>query len=83
MVCRRDGGEFWLRRSPDKRPHPSAKFPIPLRLRPRLLLAAALIPCLLAGSGLAQTWRQARPGYRLQFPRDHANHPEYRIGWWY
>ena len=83
MVRRRSGGQFWSRRSPGKRPHSSAKFPIPLRRRPRLLLAAALIPCLLAGAGWAQTWRQARPGYRLQFPRDHASHPEYRIEWWY
>ncbi len=51
--------------------------------RLRLLLAAVLIPCLLAGAGWAQTWRQAGPGYRLQFPRDHASHPEYRIEWWY
>jgi len=83
MVYRREGGEFWSRRFPDKKPHPSAKFPIPLRLRPRFLLAAALIPCLLAATGWTQTWRQAQSGYRLQLPRDHATHPEYRIEWWY
>ncbi len=83
MVYRREGGEFWSRRFPDKKPHPSAKFPIPLRLRPRFLLAAALIPCLLAATGWTQTWRQAQSGYRLQLPRDHASHPEYRIEWWY
>jgi len=59
------------------------KHSIPPRRRPRLLLAAALIPCLLAATGWTQTWRQARPGYRLNFPRDHASHPEYRIEWWY
>ena len=54
----------------------------PLR-GPRILLAAVLIPCLLAVTGWTQTWRQARPGYRFHFPRDHASHPEYRIEWWY
>jgi len=28
-------------------------------------------------------WRQAETGYTLQFPRDHGNHPDYRIEWWY
>jgi predicted secreted hydrolase len=28
-------------------------------------------------------WRQALPGYSLQFPRDHASHPDYKIEWWY
>ena len=28
-------------------------------------------------------WRQAAPGYVLQFPRDHASHPDYKIEWWY
>jgi predicted secreted hydrolase len=23
------------------------------------------------------------PGYRMQFPRDHGSHPEYRQEWWY
>lgn len=83
MVHRRDGGQFWSRRSPDKRRLPRARLPIPPRRRPRLLLAAALVPCLLASAGWTQTWRQARPGYRLHFPRDHASHPEYRVEWWY
>ena len=28
-------------------------------------------------------WRRAAPGYVLEFPRDHASHPEYRVEWWY
>ena len=28
-------------------------------------------------------WRQALPGYKFQFPRDHASHPEFKIEWWY
>lgn len=28
-------------------------------------------------------FEQARPGYALEFPRDHGAHPGYRIEWWY
>jgi predicted secreted hydrolase len=28
-------------------------------------------------------YRQALPGYRYQFPRDHFDHPEFRTEWWY
>lgn len=28
-------------------------------------------------------WKYAAEGYTLQFPFDHASHPEYRIEWWY
>jgi len=31
----------------------------------------------------ADGFTQARPGLRLQFPRDHGPHPEFRIEWWY
>jgi predicted secreted hydrolase len=31
------------------------------------------------GSGFAQV----TPGHRLEFPRDHGAHPDYRIEWWY
>jgi len=24
-----------------------------------------------------------KPGYKLQFPRDHGAHPDYRVEWWY
>ena len=68
---------------PDKARRPQVKFRVWPRWRPRLLPAAILVPCLLATIGWAQTWRQARPDYRLQFPSDHASHPEYRIEWWY
>lgn len=83
LVRRRSGGQFKSGRRLNKGLHPLVKYPIPVGFRPRFLLAAALIPCLLAATGWTQTWRQARPGYRLQFPRDHASHPEYRIEWWY
>jgi len=41
--------------------------------------------CLLgAGSPDARpAFRQALPGYRFVFPRDHASHPEFKTEWWY
>jgi predicted secreted hydrolase len=33
-----------------------------------------------AGAG---GWRQADPARRLQLPRDHASHPDYKVEWWY
>ena len=83
MVRRRPAERFGPGRGPEKGLRPRVKIRVWPRCWPRLLPAAVLIPCLLAATGWAQTWRQARPGYRLQFPRDHASHPEYRIEWWY
>jgi predicted secreted hydrolase len=31
----------------------------------------------------APQYRQALPGYRFQFPRDHFEHPDFRTEWWY
>ena len=28
-------------------------------------------------------WKQATAGYKFEFPRDHASHPDYKIEWWY
>ena len=28
-------------------------------------------------------WKFAAAGYRFEFPRDHASHPDYKIEWWY
>jgi predicted secreted hydrolase len=28
-------------------------------------------------------WREAVPGYRYQFPRDHFEHQDFRTEWWY
>jgi predicted secreted hydrolase len=28
-------------------------------------------------------WREALPGYRYQFPRDHFEHQDFRTEWWY
>jgi len=83
LVRRRDDRQFKSGRRLDNGLHRLVKPAVLTAWRPRFLLAAALIPCLLAATGWTQAWRQARPGYPLQFPRDHASHPEYRIEWWY
>ncbi|HYO79798.1 MAG TPA: lipocalin-like domain-containing protein [Bryobacteraceae bacterium] len=42
------------------------------------------IALLLAVTCLAeQTYRQALPGWKYEFPRDHFDHPEFRTEWWY
>jgi predicted secreted hydrolase len=35
------------------------------------------------GSAPEAHWREAVPGYRFTFPRDHFDHPEFRTEWWY
>jgi predicted secreted hydrolase len=32
---------------------------------------------------MAQTWQQALPGYKYEFPRDHFSHPNFATEWWY
>ena len=44
------------------------------------------LPGLVAAKGLHAAkvaYPQVKPGYRLQFPRDHGAHPGYRVEWWY
>ena len=38
---------------------------------------------LLLALTLQGEYRQAVPGYHIQFPRDHFNHPEFQTEWWY
>src|SRR6266700_7792431 len=42
-----------------------------------------LLVCVFALSSGAQDYKQALPGYRYEFPRDHFNHPDYQTEWWY
>ena len=64
---------------------------VPLvRLRPRVRPASAVVAVMVAFGltvgVLAQSepgWREASPGYRFEFPRDHASHPDYKLEWWY
>lgn len=44
-----------------------------------LPLALAIVPLLGAGF----EYREALPGYRYQFPRDHFQHEDFRTEWWY
>jgi|APTNR8051073442_1049403.scaffolds.fasta_scaffold01107_11 predicted secreted hydrolase len=44
-----------------------------------LFLCLLLLPL----SGIAQGWKPALPGYQYQFPRDHGQHPDQKIEWWY
>ncbi len=50
-----------------------------------VLAAVALGLCALSVAPLfgIASWREAAPGYRFEFPRDHASHPEFKLEWWY
>ncbi len=37
----------------------------------------------LALAGVSAGYRQAVPGYRFEFPRDHFEHPDFQTEWWY
>jgi predicted secreted hydrolase len=43
----------------------------------------ALALCTIPARGGDPKWREAMPGYRYQFPRDHFEHEEFRTEWWY
>ncbi|MGA7391363.1 MAG: lipocalin-like domain-containing protein [Terrimicrobiaceae bacterium] len=45
-------------------------------------MRSLLLLTLLAASAQA-AWRLALPGWKYDFPRDHGNHPEFKIEWWY
>ncbi len=51
----------------------------------QLLIGIMTFSCLYIGSGALaqQPFRQALPGYRFAFPRDHASHPDFKTEWWY
>jgi len=48
---------------------------------PAKLLALSL--CILPLPGGTFEYREALPGYRFQFPRDHFEHQDFRTEWWY
>ena len=48
-----------------------------------LLLAAFVSVAQDPGPKTQDPWKFATPGYRFEFPRDHASHPDYKIEWWY
>ncbi len=54
-------------------------------LRRQLIVGIVILFCVGIGSSAfaKQTFRQALPGYRFAFPRDHASHPDFKTEWWY
>jgi predicted secreted hydrolase len=40
-------------------------------------------PLLFFVSATTAQYRDALPGYRYEFPRDHFNHPDFQTEWWY
>ena len=49
----------------------------------RIALAISLAFTVTMALAAAAQYREALPGYRYQFPRDHFNHPEFQTEWWY
>jgi len=52
-----------------------------LNKAPLLFLALSL--CILPLPGSSYQYREALPGYRYEFPRDHFEHEDFRTEWWY
>jgi predicted secreted hydrolase len=38
--------------------------------------------CALTAPG-AEAWKNAEPGWKYEWPRDHRTHPEFKTEWWY
>src|SRR5437016_1805755 len=50
----------------------------------RTLRAVSLVTAaMLLAASTDFAYRQALPGYRYTFPRDHFEHPDFRTEWWY
>ena len=44
---------------------------------------ACLLAMLFAFAQPSSQFREALPGYKYEFPRDHFNHPDFQTEWWY
>lgn len=51
--------------------------------RPLTILAVVILGAVSAAGQDGAAWREATAGYRFEFPRDHASHPEFKLEWWY
>src|SRR4029077_17699900 len=51
-------------------------------MKTRRAWAGALMGFVVAVSASAQ-YKEALPGYRYTFPRDHFDHPDFQTEWWY
>ena len=49
----------------------------------RIALAISFVSAVTIALAATAQYREALPGYRYQFPRDHFNHPEFQTEWWY
>ena len=49
----------------------------------RWIFSLSILFVLSVGLVFADEWKQALPGYKFSFARDHASHPDYKIEWWY
>jgi predicted secreted hydrolase len=47
------------------------------------LVTVALLALVAPVAPAQSVWKQAEPGYKFSFPRDHASHPDKKIEWWY
>jgi predicted secreted hydrolase len=50
---------------------------------PVVLFVSLVSALAVANVWATSTWKSAAAGYRFEFPRDHASHPDYKIEWWY
>ena len=48
-----------------------------------ITLTVITLPAPMVGQETNAGWAQASAGRVLEFPADHASHPDYRIEWWY
>lgn len=56
----------------------------PFLKRAFLTLQFCILHCAFIISPLrAEDWRTALPGWKYEFPRDHAAHPDFKTEWWY
>ena len=46
-------------------------------------ISSLWVPLQARAEAVRTRFAPVRPGYALQFPRDHGAHPDYRIEWWY
>lgn len=49
----------------------------------RTFVASALVVLFCPWGAQAQEWKPSMPGYTYAFPRDHGQHPQHKIEWWY
>jgi len=47
------------------------------------IVSLSLVLAALAPVHGQSAWKNATAGYRFEFPRDHASHPDSKIEWWY